>query len=482
MNLNLSDPGSMKSRLARLSRVLVRQPFWLVWLGIGLAYTLAFGPDDVGHDAARYLMLAKSLAAGDGYRALNLPGTPPFTLYPPGLPLLLTPMYLLFPQAPGNLGAMQLIPALLGWLSVPLVYGTLRKQTGMSSLLSCMITLAAFLANLAVTFTVRYPVSEAPYAFFSFAAMLLLTRAISVGDRGDSTKSNWILALASLLIACSYLVREVGLALFGATVVYFLLQRSPKRALVVGIVFAAAIAPWAYRNVGVGSGLLGNRDYHEQFLLLDFSQPHLGRIAGPADILRRLGSNLQGHATQTVLQLMFPPLRAGRSVLVLWIERHGLTWAVDALGTSLLLLMVVGFAGSVARRVKLFDLYVLFYAGMILMPPWYEPRNLVPISPLLLYYLVSGVRTVIRPLRLGADRADGISKQVALGVLTLILASNLFVFRHDLASGSAYRRGEVSAREAAFRDAAGWITHNTAPGVSSRAILYQRESPNPYQP
>lgn len=79
MNLNLSDPGSMKSRLARLSRVLVRQPFWLVWLGIGLAYTLAFGPDDVGHDAARYLMLAKSLAAGDGYRALNLPGTPPFT-------------------------------------------------------------------------------------------------------------------------------------------------------------------------------------------------------------------------------------------------------------------------------------------------------------------------------------------------------------------------------------------------------------------
>src|SRR6184192_2294375 len=53
-------------------------------------------------DDAFYVILAKSLATGHGYRNLNLPGAPFASHYPPGYPLFLSALWRLWPTFPAN--------------------------------------------------------------------------------------------------------------------------------------------------------------------------------------------------------------------------------------------------------------------------------------------------------------------------------------------------------------------------------------------
>ncbi len=53
-------------------------------------------------DDAWYVLLAKSLASGQGYRLINSPGAHILPLYPPGFPFLLSFVFRIAPQFPEN--------------------------------------------------------------------------------------------------------------------------------------------------------------------------------------------------------------------------------------------------------------------------------------------------------------------------------------------------------------------------------------------
>src|SRR5581483_3331042 len=50
-------------------------------------------PSGVAQDDGLYVILAKSLATGHGFRFINLPGAPAGVHYPPGYPLLLATLW-----------------------------------------------------------------------------------------------------------------------------------------------------------------------------------------------------------------------------------------------------------------------------------------------------------------------------------------------------------------------------------------------------
>ncbi|PYQ46549.1 MAG: hypothetical protein DMF78_26130 [Acidobacteria bacterium] len=54
-------------------------------------------------DSLVYLVGAKSLAEGHGYRLLNLPEAPPLRMYPPAFPAMLSVLWRLSPDYPSNL-------------------------------------------------------------------------------------------------------------------------------------------------------------------------------------------------------------------------------------------------------------------------------------------------------------------------------------------------------------------------------------------
>ena len=64
-----------------------------------LVAILTVTPWPVGafQDDAIYTVLAKALATGEGFRLINLPGSPHNTHYPPGYPLVLAALWKLWP-------------------------------------------------------------------------------------------------------------------------------------------------------------------------------------------------------------------------------------------------------------------------------------------------------------------------------------------------------------------------------------------------
>ena len=85
---------------------------WIVWAVLAAALIpsarLAWEFRDLPHfgyfhDDSIYLVTAKSLAEGRGYRILSFPGEPPQTKYPPLYPALLAAVWKFAPEFPRSL-------------------------------------------------------------------------------------------------------------------------------------------------------------------------------------------------------------------------------------------------------------------------------------------------------------------------------------------------------------------------------------------
>ena len=66
-------------------------------------WTITPWPVGVFQDDAIYVVLAKALASGEGFRMINMPGAPHGTHFPPGYPLVLAALWKLFPSFPDNI-------------------------------------------------------------------------------------------------------------------------------------------------------------------------------------------------------------------------------------------------------------------------------------------------------------------------------------------------------------------------------------------
>ena len=85
-------------RLDRLLPVIVGATATLIAIAVMGSWPVGAYQDD-----AMYVVLAKALASGEGYRYLNLPGHPAATHFPPGYPAFLAALWTLAPRFPGNM-------------------------------------------------------------------------------------------------------------------------------------------------------------------------------------------------------------------------------------------------------------------------------------------------------------------------------------------------------------------------------------------
>ena len=83
----------------------LRLPVMFVGLSIGVAAVAAINPHILGlfHDDGVYAVVAKSLADGDAYRIISLPGEPAQTKYPFFYSALLASIWRAAPQFPANI-------------------------------------------------------------------------------------------------------------------------------------------------------------------------------------------------------------------------------------------------------------------------------------------------------------------------------------------------------------------------------------------
>src|SRR5262245_30496635 len=127
---------------ARYPRWLRTAAFLVALTGLAIGYFVLVRTPTVGtfHDDGIYLVTAKSLAEGQGYRIISIPGDPPQTKYPVLFPWVLSIVWRVYPSFPDNLPWLKLVPlgAMLIWLYLS---RALLQRLGASKLQADVIVL-----------------------------------------------------------------------------------------------------------------------------------------------------------------------------------------------------------------------------------------------------------------------------------------------------------------------------------------------------
>jgi len=182
------------------------------------------------NDDGVYVMLAKSLAHGTGYRLTYLVGAPVAVKYPPGLPALLAIPWALG----GTLGAVRATVGILNPLAcgvaAALIWWIGRRDLALSRFPLAVAAIGPFLLDQSIQYY-SIPLAE-PYFLLGWAAAAALAATVT------STPGA---AALGLVLAAATLFRSAGLVLIPACLAALALRRVPWRVVAVGA--ACAIVP-----------------------------------------------------------------------------------------------------------------------------------------------------------------------------------------------------------------------------------------------
>ena len=188
------------------------------------------------HDDGVYLVTAKAMATGQGYRIISLPTPIVQTKYPILFPALLAVVWKLFPEFPDNLILLKLVPflAALAWFA--LVYRYYRSE-GLTPTRASVLTMV--LATVPwVLFVSSTLLSETLFFALAMGGLLMIRRL-------EASPEVWrFLPLsAGALAGTATLTRMAGVALIAAGTVS--LFRRSKRAAALFLAAAIGVClPW----------------------------------------------------------------------------------------------------------------------------------------------------------------------------------------------------------------------------------------------
>jgi hypothetical protein len=363
-----------------------------------LAGAHAVDPSPVGvfYDDAHYVILGRALALGDGYRYINVPGSPAATHFPPGYPALLALLWKISPVFPENIALFKMTNVvLLGVVAFVVfraaqVLGGLRVPGATVVALASTITIPSLVLGSSV-------MSE--MLFLALLIPFLLKAEDAMGHDG--------LARAALLgsaagVLC--LVRSHGVALLPAVAIAYSLQRRHREALVCAGFAVLVLLPW--------------------FLWVRQHDPLL-----PEPLRGQYGSYtawlLDGFRAGGV-GLVFATLRDNAVTAFIALARSfnaPSTQALDAVAATAVLTLLAAGAVDLAKRATVTVLFTAVYLGITLVWPFSPLRFLWGIWPILILLMVCGVRRLWSAPATG--RAPRLRRGVAVVAATIAIVGAL---------------------------------------------------------
>ncbi|MGQ9811104.1 MAG: ArnT family glycosyltransferase [bacterium] len=372
-------------------------------------------------DNAEFIILARSILSGHGYRMLNDPSLKPNTKYPPGFPAMLAGWAVV---AGDSIVAMKAFVVVTLVISSMIAYLLARRFLSMSlSFLSVLMVITSW--NV-----IKYAfdtLSDVPYMMVSLVALLLLVEV----PRSRSTICGSLIAIGSSM------VRTVGLSLVIASWLELLLKKRWKILTVSILIFVIVVGGWTLRNTRVS----GSASRYTEILLLKnpYNQQE-GRIDFRS-FTRRVGINFKEYTTYYISYNVIPTFlekTGGRespgSRLL-----GGLTFFVSILGVY-----------SMGKRNKVLPVYLCFYLAIYLVWPevWTGERFMLPIAPIICIGLSSGLMQICDFF--------GWSKKTPVFLASLVILSNLFTLIPYMGSERGYSPGWQH-----YLEIAEWAKENT---------------------
>ena len=371
-------------------------------------------------DNARYINAAKSLVTGQGYNHIYSRIITPQTLYPPGYPLVLAALMLLFSQ---NILVFKLVSVITTGCALVAFFFLLRRRTDFVS--AAVITLLAGVSPLIVRFSV-VELTEAPYLFLSMLALLFVEKS---ADKKGIDRHLWP---AILVGAGAYYTKSAAIVLLPAAVIYFAGKKDFKKLSIYSSGFLALISPWLIRSLTMKTS--ANGTYLKQLMWKNPYNVALGK-ATAFDYLGRAFSNL-GHYGS----FGFGALPYARSAVV---GRMPIILMVGV-AVPVCILVITGLIQQIRHRAQAAEIYVLCYFAMYLLWPMNDIRFIHPVLPFILFYCFLGAKAIQREIR----------------KFTLILAVALFSVSLLVDGGLAWanlKHQGAGSSEASLDKAASWL-------------------------
>ncbi len=408
------------------------------------------------HDDAFYLVAGKSLAEGNGYRVLSLPGQPYQTKPPPLFPMILSAAWRWGPAYPANLSW----AVILAWLPLPIILGLcylLFREYGSSPPTSLALA-AVFALSPWWTYLSTTLLAETWLTLFVLAAVL-------TAELAQRRAENWWLpALAGVWAACAFLTRTAALPILLITPVVFLLGKRYRSAAAFTSAMLPAVAAWSLWSAAHRGGAT---DWVSLYYL-DYAGYYLQNVTLldlPTFIYRNMDSILTSLGDMLLFQ-----------VSGVFLGRQ--------LGWIVALASIMGCVRLARRGAHLH--YLLFAAGLVcLLLIWNFPANprfLLTLFPIFYYGFwteLAHLAGLIQSAAIHAQASQRGAARIAWAALGLFLCGVIWI-NHD-----GWKQMDLAAREhrsfrAQMRPAYEWIRSNVPAGSAFYAdrdpMLYLNSS------
>ena len=370
-----------------------RLPFWIaVAVAVFLAIYLLRMDRVVGMmvDDAWYVLLAKALATGQGFRIINSPGARIMPLYPPGFPFLLSLVFRIAPGFPENYWLLKSvsIAAMLGAGALTFIY--CRRYRELPDLLSLLIAFVVAIAPPFAYLATSTVMSECVFTLAQLGAILLAERAVRAQEARLALRAAFLCALVA---SYAFLVRSMGVGLLLAVLIYFAKERLVRPAILFAAVLALCLGPWMIYSRLHAPALEQRRQqgghivepYTEQFWQ---STPgdRFSNKENVSDLPGRVWKNTLEMAGDSAGELMatalhYPLKESGGGAAML------LSWPIS-------LLILLGYWKSARQRLGMAEIVVPVSLAITLLWPWPPARLVLPLLPFWVFYFLAGLRAV----------------------------------------------------------------------------------------
>ncbi len=380
-------------------------------------------------DDAWYLVLAKSLATGQGYTLVNSPTAGIVPIYPPAFPFLLSLLYRLFPQFPENLWLLKSLSVVAMLVAGWAIYSYLMRERRQSPLLAMGIAAASVFCPSLVFLATSAVMSECLFLLCLVLAVMLIERGIQRGLEQNLVR---YLLPGSVFAAIAFLTRSAAIAMLAAVVLYLLKKRLIKPAIIFVIVVSAIVAPWMiYSRMHAPTPT--QMAEVNNYIVVPYTKQFWQNIAGfevygettagqlPARTLGKAWEIFGTDFGRMFIAPVFEALTATQN----WIEQTGNAGLILSLMLSLL--TIIGFLHAARREATLAEFVIFFSFLLIVIWPGELFRQVLPFLPFLLFYLVLSVEAIhgfypgLKALAVPAVRLKAMAALVGV-----ILAINLY--------------------------------------------------------
>ncbi|MEO8680959.1 MAG: hypothetical protein ABI665_18050 [Vicinamibacterales bacterium] len=361
-------------------------------------------------DDAWYALLAKALAQGDGFRLISSAVTPIMPAVPPGYPLMLAPLFLIRPAFPQNVFLLKAV-SIAAMMGVGLVvYRYLVKYRETAAPMAAAIAAATVLTPAFVFLATSTLMAECVFTLGLVLTVMWLDRTA----RAQPTSQARCAAAAGMLAAATMLVRTAGAATFLGGLLFLLQQRAYRSAAAFTLVASLCLGPWMIYSTRHAPTLSQSAEhggtiaysYADLLSMVSPRIPRLGRIHA-ADLVPRIRTNLIGILGRDVGGVLVPSLfrgadESGEEVVAL---AGSTATIVSSMGGSpvtvtitlmLSAIVLVGFIRALRRGVTAAEMVVGVSLAVLLTVPTATFRYVLPLTPFLLFYFVTGLEAMTR--------------------------------------------------------------------------------------